>query len=138
MNSNLGTDYRDPQGDQGWSGFAMKDLPRANRPELYVFIEEHADSIDDCTFGVEHEGGGFWGAGYPGSRHARSGAVSFIDGHVELHRWLSPKTQPPETGKLWYLNGLPARVPWDESPAAKDLKWAYIRNQRAWINEPYP
>ncbi len=138
MNSNLGTDFRDPQGDQGWSGFAMKDLPRANRPELFVFIDEYADSIDDCAFGADGNGFNGWGAGYPSSRHRQSGTVSFIDGHVEMHRWTSPKTTPPETGRPWYIAFPPTSIPWDDSPAARDLQWVYVRNFRSWINEPFP
>ena len=32
---------------------------------------------------------------YPASNHNGSGALSFADGHAEMHKWLDPRTTPP-------------------------------------------
>lgn len=136
MNSNLGTNFRDPQDTQGWSGFTLNDLPRARRPELFVFIDENTDTLDSCVFGTEGEGGAFWTAGLPSARHGGTASVSFTDGHAELHRWLGDIIRAPETGT--YKFGYPSRIPWNNSPDAKDAQWVYVRNLRAWISEPFP
>jgi len=68
-----------------------------NPSNLYVFLEEHPDSINDgyfkdsantnITSGADWPGG-VWGD-IPGSNHAGSAGFSFADGHSEMHKWKS-------------------------------------------------
>jgi len=68
-----------------------------NPLNLYVFLEEHPDSINDGYFkdGANPDitsaadwPGGVWGD-VPGSNHAGAAGFSFADGHSEMHKWKS-------------------------------------------------
>ncbi len=68
-----------------------------NPSNLYVFLEEHPDGIDDGYFKDSANTnitssadwpGGIWG-NIPGSNHAGAGGFSFADGHSEIHKWKS-------------------------------------------------
>lgn len=73
--------------------------------EIFVFLDERSDSINDGLFGVDmsntgtRDGSGasnpYWIVDYPASYHNRAGEVSFADGHVEQHRWLEATTLVP-------------------------------------------
>jgi prepilin-type N-terminal cleavage/methylation domain-containing protein/prepilin-type processing-associated H-X9-DG protein len=68
--------------------------------QLFVFTDEHPDSLDFVSFWLEDKltGSRAWGFGScPGSLHSGAGTLSFADGHVELHKWLDPRTKPPVT-----------------------------------------
>jgi len=87
----------------GLMGFRKRDdLLRISqiRPDLFVFADEHADTISrpgfDIDFGIGKQGL----INIPSSRHDRSGSLSFMDGRVEMHKWLEASTRPPETGTL--------------------------------------
>ena len=77
--------------DMGWGSAwyvakKMQDLHVPGPSEVYVFLDEHPDSIDDGIFYspnvpktsiVE----------LPGNQHAGACGVTFADGHSEPHRW---------------------------------------------------
>jgi prepilin-type N-terminal cleavage/methylation domain-containing protein len=70
---------------------ALSDFRRAS--DTFVFIDEHPDSVVDGYFlnrGEEQK----W-IHLPASTHNRSAALSFADGHLEIHRWISPSTYRP-------------------------------------------
>jgi len=52
----------------------------------WVFIDEHADSINDGFFRVEMNQSTQW-RDLPASYHGGSGALSFADGHSEIKKW---------------------------------------------------
>ncbi len=83
--------------------FKASQIPRPS--EIFVFLDEHPDSIDDGYF-VNKEGS----TGYtysvstlpewtdlPASYHNRSAAFSFADGHASLHRWTGSRIVLPAT-----------------------------------------
>lgn len=85
--------------------------------EIFVFLDEHPDSIDDGCF-VDTEPGS---TGYsinsvpinewrdlPGSYHNRSAAFSFADGHGSLHHWQNGSTIVVSTP---YEANLPIQIP---------------------------
>jgi prepilin-type processing-associated H-X9-DG protein len=39
-------------------------------------------------------------ADFPASYHAKSGALSFADGHAEVHRWRDGRTTPPSASNM--------------------------------------
>jgi prepilin-type N-terminal cleavage/methylation domain-containing protein/prepilin-type processing-associated H-X9-DG protein len=94
----------------GWMGYTNRpldtefqfirkttDLVKLPPTDAFVFIDERDDSVDDGFFGVSMNGATM--VEIPASYHGGSGPVTFADGHVELHRWLSPDTQfPQESG----------------------------------------
>jgi prepilin-type N-terminal cleavage/methylation domain-containing protein/prepilin-type processing-associated H-X9-DG protein len=74
--------------------------------EIFTFLDEHPDSIDDGYF-VNKETSVTYnaasGSGYshnewtdlPASYHNGSAAFAFADGHASLHRWTDPDTLRP-------------------------------------------
>jgi type II secretory pathway pseudopilin PulG len=73
--------------------------------DIYVFLDEHPDSIDDGYFlnkdsstsvgydTVQPPTGQEW-LHLPASYHNKTAAVSFADAHSEFHRWVNPETVP--------------------------------------------
>jgi prepilin-type N-terminal cleavage/methylation domain-containing protein/prepilin-type processing-associated H-X9-DG protein len=70
------------------------DLSTPGPVNVFVFLDEHADSINDLIFKLR--------AGYavnqekwndlPASYHNGAGSLSFADGHSEIHKWRNTKT----------------------------------------------
>ncbi len=66
-----------------------------NPANIFVTIDEHADSINDGYFMnnpsdlTDH-----WGD-TPASYHNGAGGVSFADGHSEIHKWKGAATKAP-------------------------------------------
>lgn len=68
---------------------------------IFVFIEEHPDSINDGYF-LNKVNRREW-FDLPASWHSDAANLTFADGHVETHRWLSDSTTPtprPDAAKL--------------------------------------
>jgi prepilin-type processing-associated H-X9-DG protein len=87
-----------------------------NPSRIFVFIEENADTLNDGFF-VNRLDSYAWG-NIPGSYHYRGLNLSFVDGHLESHRWLIQTTVRPVHG---------ARV--DPVPATPttDFEWLKAR-----------
>jgi prepilin-type N-terminal cleavage/methylation domain-containing protein/prepilin-type processing-associated H-X9-DG protein len=89
--------------------FKITQIPQPT--EIFVFLDEHPDSIDDGYFldkdveitagggyhGGHHDSGSFEWLNLPASYHNNSAAFSFADGHSSLHHWLKSTTiYPPK------------------------------------------
>jgi prepilin-type N-terminal cleavage/methylation domain-containing protein/prepilin-type processing-associated H-X9-DG protein len=61
----------------------------------FTFLDEHADTINDGFF-INRLDDTLWG-NLPASYHNGSVNLTFADGHLESHRWLSPDTVRPVT-----------------------------------------
>jgi prepilin-type N-terminal cleavage/methylation domain-containing protein/prepilin-type processing-associated H-X9-DG protein len=63
----------------------------------FVFIDERADSINDGFFVVEMAATNANATlgNIPANYHNDRSAITFADGHAEMHRWLDPRTEPP-------------------------------------------
>ena len=81
------------------------DAPRPS--QIFVFIDEHPASINDGGFGVRipnslaATSSRGW-IDFPAAFHGGGGALSFLDGHAETHRWV----ERPRAGRA----GLDAKV----------------------------
>jgi prepilin-type N-terminal cleavage/methylation domain-containing protein/prepilin-type processing-associated H-X9-DG protein len=64
-----------------------------NPSGFFVFLDEQADTLNDGYF-VNHLEDYAWG-NVPGSYHNGAVNLSFVDGHLESHRWLVPDTIRP-------------------------------------------
>ena len=98
--------------------------------DIFVFLDEHPDSINDGYFlnkdsPAAYGAYGAYGANsaaydewqdLPASYHNRATAFSFADGHASLHRWLNAKTIPPSAP---HAAQLPIQIP-DEH---EDFDW---------------
>ena len=72
-------------------------LEQIQRPtEIFVFLDEHPDTIRDGCFLPINGAGDNWNR-LPASYHNRSSAFSFADGHAALHHWLRSATWRPPT-----------------------------------------
>jgi prepilin-type N-terminal cleavage/methylation domain-containing protein/prepilin-type processing-associated H-X9-DG protein len=89
-----------PQGDPEYFPYipAWTKITEVRHPipgELFVFIDESADTIQDAEFGNPPVGGIFgenvwWDL--PSDRHSRGANVAFAEGHVEHWKWVYPKS----------------------------------------------
>ncbi|MFO1497662.1 MAG: prepilin-type N-terminal cleavage/methylation domain-containing protein [Verrucomicrobiota bacterium] len=61
--------------------------------DIFVFVEEHPDSINDGYF-INKGLAAAW-TDLPASYHNGAANLSFADGHAELHRWTVPSTRAP-------------------------------------------
>jgi prepilin-type N-terminal cleavage/methylation domain-containing protein len=62
----------------------------AKPTDLYVFVHEDINSIDDGYFAIDLDpaNNGSWNnSNRPAAMHNGSTALGYSDGHVELHRW---------------------------------------------------
>jgi len=64
---------------------------------LFIFLEEHPDSINDGLFAVQMptSAASTTLIDFPAAYHDGAMSLSYADGHVEMKRWLDPRTSPP-------------------------------------------
>lgn len=70
--------------------FTVAQIPDPS--QIFVFIEEHPDSIDDGYF-LNKPDSGQW-LDLPASYHQGGANLTFADGHAEAHKWLFGSTKP--------------------------------------------
>ena len=71
--------------------FKFAEIP--SPADIFVFIEEHPDSIKDGYF-LNRPGNPEW-VDLPASYHRKGANLSYADGHVEFRRWRSASTLKP-------------------------------------------
>jgi len=109
--------------------FKLTSIP--SPANIFVFLDEHPDSISDGYFlnkVYSSSGYGYSSTYYdpewlrlPASYHNGAGSFTFADGHAELHHWQSRVTTPPSQA---YASGLPIDVPADQMA---DFEWVISR-----------
>jgi prepilin-type N-terminal cleavage/methylation domain-containing protein len=74
----------------------------------FVFIDERADSINDAFFVVEMDltNANATMGNIPANYHNGCSAISFADGHAEMHKWIDPRTEPPLSPYNYYVDPL--------------------------------
>ena len=97
--------------------------------EIFVFLDEHPDSIGDGYFlnrdtltanGLyNYTAAGEW-LDLPASYHNRSTAFSFADGHAGLHHWLKSTTIRPAVA---HAANLPIQIPAAPVGEKADFEW---------------
>lgn len=97
--------------------FKITSIPRPS--QIFVFLDEHPDSINDGYF-VNRAYTGEW-SDLPGSYHNGGANFSFADGHGESHRWRFAHSKPPSKPDA---AALPISVP---KPERADLYWVLGR-----------
>jgi len=91
----------------------------AHPSQIFVFIDEHPDSINDGYFLNRHHAQKW--TDLPASFHNAGSALTFADGHGELHQWKSASTRPPSRP---YAANLPFAIPAEEQD---DFEWLMNR-----------
>ena len=87
-NSRYGTNFFNPQYKQFKKSTEFQD-PTG----IFVFLDEHPDSINDGYFLNRLEALEWWDL--PASYHDGAANFTFADGHAASHRWIKKATQPP-------------------------------------------
>jgi prepilin-type N-terminal cleavage/methylation domain-containing protein/prepilin-type processing-associated H-X9-DG protein len=108
--------------------FKMSSIPRPSA--IFVFLDEHPDSIKDGYFLDQWPAWAPANSSYPyedavwidlpASYHNGAGSLSFADGHGETHRWLCPSTLKPARPDIAGPKGWPMDIPDDDSA---DITW---------------
>jgi prepilin-type N-terminal cleavage/methylation domain-containing protein/prepilin-type processing-associated H-X9-DG protein len=99
------------------------DIAAPSPSDLWVFIDEHPNSINDAGFAVQMPMNALSTIliDVPAKYHNNACALSFADGHSEIHKWLSPGSIPPvtwEADKAPGIGGSATAVPNDQ-----DVLW---------------
>ena len=87
--------------------FKLAAIPHPS--EIFVFLDEHPDSINDGYF-INQAYKWVW-IDLPASYHNGAGCFSFADGHSETHRWRFGSTKPPARPDAAHL---PISIPKNE------------------------
>ena len=84
--------------------------------ETFTFLEQHEDSIIDCSFGVgmDYVGTQVWWIDLPSTRHGKSSVIAFADGHARQKKWVDARTIRPVTRTLFIG---------EKSPNNPDVAW---------------
>ncbi|SRR6266536_3017770 len=99
MNGNMGSRAADNGGTGATLTFLTRgELGTAPRTEIFVFMDEHEDSLTTCVFYLDRDKNWERWSRIPTSRHSGSGVMSYTDGHVEIHRWRDSRTFVPVKG----------------------------------------
>ncbi len=67
-----------------------RENPAYDPANIFVFIDEHEDSVDDAQFLTWPNPDDRW-VNLPADRHGQVGVLSFADGHAEQWKWKSHK-----------------------------------------------
>ena len=92
--------------------FKLTAMPAPAR--IFVFVEEHPDSISDGYF-VNRAYYAEW-IRLPASWHSGGVTLSFADGHSEFHLWKCASTKPPPLPDA-------ANLPLDVTDDPRDFNW---------------
>lgn len=100
---------------------------------IFVFIEEHPNSIDDGYF-INNPQHLTW-TNLPAAHHKGAVNLSFVDGHAEMHKWVENRTLLPIRPGVAYLPLTVSRY------ARRDFDWLMERTSTvvaldSWGSEP--
>lgn len=101
-----------------------------NASAIFVITDERHDSINEANFASDLSNTGnldgfgrrnpFWWLDTPAAYHRESVNLSFVDGHVETHRWREPTTLGPiGTTGFRHVPPTDRDVPWLQERAAE-------------------
>lgn len=108
--------------------FKVFSIPRP--ADIFIFLDEHPDSIDDGYFlDTENDDSPTW-TDLPASYHDGAASFSFADGHGELHRWHNRSTIQPARAY-----GINPPLPMPITDGTQDYDWVLSKMS---IERPAP
>ena len=92
----------------------ISDIRKPGPSDLFVFVDEHPDSINDGCMITDTTKLNQW-LDLPASFHNGACSFTFADGHAEVHKWRDGSTFIPVTQL--------SRSKFDVSPNNRDITW---------------
>ena len=94
---------------------------------LFVFLDEHPNSINDAAFAVKCDArdGGARMIDWPASFHNGAAGFAFGDGHAEIKKWLDKRTIVPHKNS----NGMPSPPGGLNKAAPNSLDVAWMQDR---------
>lgn len=96
MNGSMGTEVL--AGAGGEIFFKMDEWNKSQRPGWIVFMDTHDDSIATCNLTLARDATFSGWSKFPTARHGKAGTQGFVDGHLEMKRWVDSRTLARVTG----------------------------------------
>jgi prepilin-type N-terminal cleavage/methylation domain-containing protein/prepilin-type processing-associated H-X9-DG protein len=121
-----------PPGDNSWVDsppwdlyYRTGDMMNPSPVNLWVFIDENPDSINDAAFAcsADYNQGGAAFIDGPTLLHNNGCGFAFADGHSEIHKWLDPRTMGANF-QTHYANDYTAGY---STPNNLDVAWLEYR-----------
>ena len=107
--------------------FKLSQVPKP--AQIFVFVEEHPNSVDDGYF-INNPETRSW-TNLPAAHHNGAANLAFADGHLETHKWIEPGTLLPIRPGAAYL---PVGVPGAQKA---DFDWLMYRTSNELATERY-
>jgi len=129
MNAYSGSDT-DDAGFGLWRGFKKtSDIKKRGAAEVFVFLDEHPDSINDGYFIAVLTGyGGLYAwCDFPSTLHNGACGFAFLDGHSQIKRWLG-KMRSPQWMAVKYQDRHAGQLKCDTEADKKDIDWVKDRH----------
>ena len=134
MSQSFGRNPRQGGGAGQWLPYSSyrtyakeSDMGIPGASNLFVFLDEHPNSINDAAFAVKCDARGSSARmiDWPASFHNGAGGFAFGDGHAEIKKWLDPRTIVPHKNS----NGMPSPPGGlnQAAPNSKDVEWMQDR-----------
>ncbi len=102
-----------------WAYDKMTDIINPAPANLWVFVDEHPDSINDAWTIMDVTNPNQW-VDLPASYHNGACGFGFADGHAEIKKWLEASTRVPVNQRQY--NGFVA------ASGSRDTKWIIERS----------
>jgi len=113
------------------------DISAPSPSDLWVFIDEHPNSINDAAFAVQmplNQLSTFF-VDVPAKYHNNACALSFADSHSEIHKWVKPGVIPSVT---WAADTAPAiGSQLNSAPGDPDVLWLAHRTTAPVSGTPF-
>jgi len=88
-----------PKWNFGWPTWYVarknSDLHAPGPSDVWVFLDEHPDSIDDGIYYTPNVATATTLVEMPGCQHAGACGITFADGHSEIHKWKGKFSSQP-------------------------------------------
>ena len=134
MSQSFGRNPREGGGAGQWLPYSSfltyaksGDMSRPGPANLFVFLDEHPNSINDAAFAVKCDarGGSARMIDWPASYHNGAGGFAFGDGHAEIRKWVDKRTVVSHKNS----NGMPYPPGGlnQAAPNSKDVEWLQDR-----------
>lgn len=119
MSQVIGESSRLPVGGV-YSYFTPSDFAVGTASRVFLFLDEHEDSINDGYFLVGNLSTMSYGfSDHPSARHGRGANLVYADGHSEKRKWRDKLTFQPITRNRLYGNA---------QPNSPDVAWIHARS----------